>query len=791
MQTSTKTAIELLAPAGSLESFFAAIENGADAVFCGLSRFSARAKAKNFTLKELDQLTGYASERGVKVYVALNTLLQEKDLAEIVEVLLDLEHIAIDGIIIQDMGLYHLARSWFPGIPLHASTQMQCHNLAAALTLEQLGFERVVLARELSLKEIKHIHNNCSIEIEHFVHGALCYSISGHCLFSSYLDGRSGNRGRCIQPCRRRYHLNNQPGFYFSTSDFSAIEFIPQLIEAGVSSFKIEGRMKSAEYVAAVVAAYRMVIDAPPSQREEYVTKALDILNMTMGRSPSHGFLQGTGNKRLVLSSKKGGLGKTIGTVQRVKRQSFSFTTADNLHVGDRIRIQPENDHQGSGFTLRSLQVNKKQRKRVAKGSFVTIPLSHSMPVNKGDKIFKLSTGKLFTTSREACLRRLSTASTKNFPVDITFNCGKQRVTLQGRIKDVVVDKTYAVEMFPAERTPLTLTTLKKVFSKTATPFLRLASLHTSTLPPVLIKPSALNSIRRDFYRLLATTLTEKITRERERKIKQLTGVLALKVTNQLPSKSVEQLYIVTDQLADMETMDDYPDFQFVIPLRKRFITAVRTTSVDRKMIVWDLPSVGYDGEWHSTIALLEDVVAEGFYRFRLNNLSHFHLFKQQHHVELYGGPWLYTLNSQAIEWLRTQNLVGYTFSLEDDRKNIERLLQEHDAKEAMLVVYANVALFTSRIESDGDKKNIVLQNDQGNLLSQTQEEQLMVTRGERPYSLLGKLQQLRRKGCVNFVLDLQSVGITSEKGQEVIQAFYEDRPLHNTTLFNFKRGLC
>ena len=790
MKVSTKQATELLAPAGSLESFFAAVENGADAVFCGLASFSARAKAKNFTLQEVEQLKGYASERGVKVYVALNTLVQEEELPQVVEVLLGLEGIAVDGIIIQDMGLYQLTHTWFPGIPLHASTQMQCHNLAAVLQLEQLGFERVVLARELSLKEINHIHNNSTIAIEHFVHGAMCYSISGHCLFSSYLDGRSGNRGRCIQPCRRRYHHNNLPGFYFSTSDFSAIEFVPQLIDAGVTSFKIEGRMKSAEYVAAVVAAYRMVLDAPSSQRKESVVNALATLDMTMGRSTSHGFLQGIGNKQLVVSDKKGGLGKPIGRVQRVKKQSVSFTTADILYVGDRIRIQPENDRGGSGFILRSLQVNNKKNKRAAKGSFVTIPLPRPIDVNNGDIIFKLSTGKLFTTSWEACRRRLSKAPTQTFPVEVTIDCGQQGVSVIGRARGVTVQKTYDVEMFPADRTPLTIGTLTKVFTKTATPLLKLANLHADTLPPVIIKPSNLNAIRRDFYELLAAALTEQQNKTKRQKTEKITSALVQKPFAEVSTKAAEQLYVVTDQVSDVEAMDGYPELLFVLPVNERFVQAASKATIQRKQIVWDLPSVGYDESWSSTVGLVEKLLQKGFYRFRLNNLSHLHLFKQQHHVTLEGGPWLYTLNSQAIAWLKGQGLVGYTFSIEDDKKNIERLLREDDANRAMLIVYANVALFTSRIQQGGDVKNIDLVNDQGSHLRQKQEEHLVVTRGERPFSLVGSLKQLRQQGCVNFVLDLQGVGLLTEEGQEVVQAFYEDRPLPNTTLFNYERGL-
>lgn len=231
MKKTNSNSVELLAPVGSLESFFAAVENGADAVFCGLKTFSARAKAKNFTLEELERLIGYAGARGVKVYVALNTLIKECELRDLVELLAELDYLAVDGLIIQDLGVYRIAHQHFPEIPLHASTQMLTHNLAGVLMLERLGFQRAVLARELTLEEITTISNQSNLELEHFVHGALCYSMSGHCLFSSYIDGRSGNRGRCIQPCRRRYHQGGESGFHFSTSDFSAIELIPDLLK--------------------------------------------------------------------------------------------------------------------------------------------------------------------------------------------------------------------------------------------------------------------------------------------------------------------------------------------------------------------------------------------------------------------------------------------------------------------------------------------------------------------------------------------------------------------------------
>ena len=203
---------EFLSPAGSLEAFFAAMEKGADAVYAGLRDFSARAKAKNFTLSQMERMTAYAHGNGKKVYVTLNTLVKEAELPLLIDNLAALEAMRVDGVILQDLAVARLAREYFPGIPLHASTQMTIHNSLGVRQLEELGFERVVLARELHIDEIKSIVAPSQAEIECFIHGALCFSISGQCFFSSFLGGHSGNRGRCAQPCRRQYKHKGKEG---------------------------------------------------------------------------------------------------------------------------------------------------------------------------------------------------------------------------------------------------------------------------------------------------------------------------------------------------------------------------------------------------------------------------------------------------------------------------------------------------------------------------------------------------------------------------------------------------
>lgn len=400
---------ELLAPAGSLEAFFAALESGADAVYCGLTEFSARAKAKNFSLAEAAQLVTYAHQQQRKLYVTLNTLLKESELPRLIDALAALDDMAVDGIIIQDLGVWRLARRHFPLLPLHASTQMTIHNAAGVAMLEEMGFSRAVLARELSLAEIRAIRGQTAMELEHFVHGALCFSVSGQCLFSSAISGMSGNRGRCAQPCRRRYHLREQPGYHFSTSDFCALELLPDLAAAGIMSFKIEGRMKSADYVARVVAAYRLVLDASAGNRRQALAEAGEHLALAFGRQTSKGFLTGFLPGSLGDAGRQGGLGRRLGEVTSLRSGMLGFAGNDRLHVGDRIRVQPQNDRAGSGFTVREIFVGGKKVKAARAGDFLQVPIPERAGFfQPGDAVYKVGGKPAFLLNPEACREKLA-----------------------------------------------------------------------------------------------------------------------------------------------------------------------------------------------------------------------------------------------------------------------------------------------------------------------------------------------------------------------------------------------
>lgn len=253
--------VELLAPCGSYESFLAAVNAGADAVYLGGRQFGARAYAENFSEEELVSVIRKAHLWGVQVYLTVNTLVKEDELSGLYDWMKPLYEAGLDGVIVQEMGVFCFLQRNFPALKLHASTQMTITGAYGAAYLKKLGCERIVPARELSLQEIKEIKSQVDIEIEAFIHGAMCYCYSGQCLMSSMIGGRSGNRGRCAGPCRLPYRVAGKEGYYLSLKDMNTLEHIPELIEAGIDSFKIEGRMKKPEYVAGVVSVYRKYID--------------------------------------------------------------------------------------------------------------------------------------------------------------------------------------------------------------------------------------------------------------------------------------------------------------------------------------------------------------------------------------------------------------------------------------------------------------------------------------------------------------------------------------------------
>jgi putative protease len=390
--------IELLAPAGGLEAGLAALQYGADAVYLGLKRFSARADAQNFTLDELDRFLGHARARtpARRAFVAVNTLVLDGELDGLVSTLGDLADLGVDAVIVQDLGVARIARRHFPELELHASTQLAAHSRAGVETLRDLGFARVTLAREMTLEEIRDAASAPGVEVEAFLHGALCYAYSGLCLFSSHLLGRSGNRGSCAYPCRDRWEITSldgapvpehlRSGFAFSMKDLALPDHVGALRDAGVACLKIEGRKKGPTYVAAAVDFYRRLLDGTLPRGERAAREA--DLQATFARPWTTLYLDSHQDKDVADRDLVGHRGAPVGSVEAVVRSgggaAVRFRTARALARHDGLQIEIPGLDRPFGFGVTALRAVQRGAAaevfEVPPGTLVEVPLPDGYP---------------------------------------------------------------------------------------------------------------------------------------------------------------------------------------------------------------------------------------------------------------------------------------------------------------------------------------------------------------------------------------------------------------------------
>lgn len=389
--------IELLAPAGSLESLYAAVQAGADAVYIGGNKFSARAYASNFDNENMIKAIDYCHLYNVRLFVTINTLMKENEIDEAIEYSKFLYKEGVDALIIQDLGFSTKLKRALPDFEIHASTQITVHNGEGAKLLAESGFKRIVLSRELSLDEIKYISKELKIETEIFIHGALCICYSGQCLMSSLIGGRSGNRGRCAQPCRLPYTLHSKngniktSGYLLSPKDICTIEDIENIILTGTKSLKIEGRMKRPEYVAGVVSTYRRAIDNVYAKMNNNfnLNKEKQKLAQLFNREGfSKAYLYGNIGKDMMAMNFPKNTGVKLGTVSK----GLTVLLDNSLSIKDGVRVSD------SGFTVSKIIKNGKEVSEAFKGDRVEIKPCEFKP---GDILFKTSDTKLFNELKE------------------------------------------------------------------------------------------------------------------------------------------------------------------------------------------------------------------------------------------------------------------------------------------------------------------------------------------------------------------------------------------------------
>ena len=516
--------IDLLSPVGDFDCLKAAVQNGANSVYFGADLFSARAFAHNFNLDELKNAIEYAKLRGVKTNLTLNTLLKDDEFDKAINLAIKAYEFGIDAIIVQDLGLAMKLISLIPDLPIHASTQMTIHNLNGALELQKLGFKRVVLSRELSIDEINHICKNTKLETECFIHGALCISYSGQCLFSSLIGGRSGNRGKCAGPCRLPYELYENEkkinsGYLLSTRDLCGLDYIPDLINSGVKCLKIEGRMKSPEYVAIVTRIYRKYIDLALSKNEYTIDKndrkmLIQVFNRGMSSS---GHFDDEPNKDLVFKEKPSNMGIYLGKVEKYNKNKghITLTLKDSISTGDTISLEKET----GSYTVSELMSNNKNITDNKIGQTVTIGRMKGN-INPGNKIYKLSSKQLSNFAKETyksenrkvhlnCIVTIK----KGLPISIEILNHSNLLVY----KDL--DMTYTSNYIPeeAKNKPLDIQTVINQISKTSsTPYV-FDKINVNLDDNVFLpKLSILNELRRNALENVESFAISKIHRNAE-----------------------------------------------------------------------------------------------------------------------------------------------------------------------------------------------------------------------------------------------------------------------------------
>ena len=500
-----KQRVELLSPVGSMDSMVSAVNNGCNAIYLGGKNFNARQSANNFTNEEIKDIIDYCHLRGVKVNLTLNILYKENEIQQVLNFVSEIYSYGIDAIIVQDIGIFNLIKTNFENVALHASTQMTIHNIEGVKFLQNLGFKRVVLSRELTLPEIEHITQNTNIEIEAFVHGAICVSYSGRCLMSSLIGERSGNRGRCAQPCRMEYKLIKNDKVYadnylLSPKDTSTLPIIDKLVKSGIHTFKIEGRMKSPEYVASVTSNYRKYIDKVNKDEFSKIEND-DLKELTQifnrGGSSITGYYESWSSKSMISPSPKSS-GLKIGVVKDYNKKTKKCTIKLDEPVigGDGIEIWTKTKpHCGTNINTQA-------------GANDLINVTINGNINKGDLVFRS-----FDKALDNKLKKMYAKDTRQQEVT-AFVVAKlnEPLTLTLCVNNIKITQTgYIVEQ--AKNSSVTEDMLIEKLSKTGdTPFYFVFD-DIQIDDNIYIPVSAINSLRREAIESLKQAITSSFKR--------------------------------------------------------------------------------------------------------------------------------------------------------------------------------------------------------------------------------------------------------------------------------------
>lgn len=507
---------ELLAPAGDWEALRAAIAAGADAVYLGGKHFGARQFASNFDDRQLREAAEFIHIHGRKIYVTVNTLINNSEIGEAINFLAALYHAGVDAVIVQDPGLIHLAHRYLPSLALHASTQMTVHNLSGAVFLKEWGLKRAILARELTGEEVATIVRRSGIEIEIFIHGALCICYSGQCLLSSMIGGRSGNRGRCAQPCRMEYQLmkSGKPvltegPYLLSPKDLALITRIPELVQSGVASLKIEGRMKRPEYVYSVVKTYRTVLDRYAREPEQFRVRPEELqeLEQAFNRGFTTGYFDGKRNYPMMSFLRPNNRGIYLGRILKAdySRNRVVIKLEAALEQGDEIEVWVS---KGGRVTSAIAGLEQDGQALMTAGPGMAVSFTLKGKVFPGDRVFKVFSIKSSNETKQAI-------AIENPDLKIPCEAIVEGES-GGKLKVTYIDyrgnrgtATSDIPLQIARNRPLTEDVLTEQLGRLGDTFYRLEKLHSRLASQLMIPVSELNQTRRRAITALkSSTLT-------------------------------------------------------------------------------------------------------------------------------------------------------------------------------------------------------------------------------------------------------------------------------------------
>jgi len=674
---------ELLAPAGDFQTALSAFAAGADAVYCGLADFSARAFAQNFSDEELKLLVRYAhagaGDRSVprKVYVTFNTLIDEANLDEVIERLSRLEAIGPDALIVQDLGVARIVRKHFPSLQLHASTQLVAHNLEGVLALREIGFTRAVLARELSYAEIESIAKRCGeMELEVFIHGALCYSISGLCLYGAMEKGRSGNRGKCPYCCRQTVK-DEKAAYPFSMKDLRLGADVKKLVDLGIASLKIEGRMKSPLYVASVTKWYRQILDG-----DRGTVRECDLETVFSRRTTELRFDGGATSP--IDSESLGHRGTPVGTVKKVTkdregRSWLRFHTLRALEKHDGLQfdsLTDEGRHFGFGIGEMREAISRRNVFEVAAGADVEILLPERHFVRSGDTVYCSMSNAVKRMFPMPSFREGDYPGDRALEVEVTISAS--RVTASAAGVEVSVEGKFE----PARDSSKTAAAVERAFSKLGGSDYRLGKLKVTDADGLFVPASVLNDLRR----YLVERLDDESERERLAKVERAKDdCREIMESNAEPAASDCNLPKRVIKLREGQPVPQGSWDEIILSsLQLQLPTSPSPTPTPAPTPTLRLSLPVWNGElqFSRLRSRVKSLVREGFVRWECSDLATLRLLRQLGVTDITADWSLYAFNSAALAELTRLGVKRFVASPENNFENLQYLAESGYAVE-------------------------------------------------------------------------------------------------------------